>query len=39
MLSRHVDSAQAYKNEADVGAAFRASGLKREDVFLSMLSL
>ncbi|SJK97535.1 uncharacterized protein ARMOST_00787 [Armillaria ostoyae] len=36
---RHVDSAQAYKNEADVGAAFRASGLKREDVFLSMLSL
>ncbi|PBK74515.1 Aldo/keto reductase [Armillaria solidipes] len=32
---RHVDSAQAYKNEADVGAAFRASGLKREDVFLT----
>ncbi|KAG7446250.1 Aldo/keto reductase [Guyanagaster necrorhizus] len=32
---RHVDSAQAYKNEADVGAAFRASGLKRADVFLT----
>ncbi|KAK0485827.1 Aldo/keto reductase [Armillaria novae-zelandiae] len=32
---RHVDSAQVYRNEAHVGAAFHASGVKREDVFLT----
>ncbi|KAI0823328.1 Aldo/keto reductase [Trametes gibbosa] len=32
---RHIDSAQAYKNEAHVGSAFRASGLRREDVFIT----
>ncbi|TFK73887.1 Aldo/keto reductase [Pluteus cervinus] len=32
---RHVDSAQVYRNEADVGKAVRESGLKREDVFIT----
>ena len=32
---RHVDTAQMYGNEIDVGDAFRASGLKREEVFLT----
>ena len=35
---RHVDSAQVYKNEAEVGTAFRASSLRREEVFLSTSS-
>lgn len=37
VLYRHVDSAQAYKNEAEVGKAVRASGLERADVFISTL--
>ncbi|MEX2253115.1 MAG: aldo/keto reductase [Thermoleophilaceae bacterium] len=32
---RHVDTAAAYGNEAGVGAAFEASGLDREDVFIT----
>lgn len=32
---RLIDTAQAYRNERGVGAAFRKSGLKREDVFLT----
>ncbi|KIY74251.1 Aldo/keto reductase [Cylindrobasidium torrendii FP15055 ss-10] len=32
---RHIDSAQAYHNEAQVGKAFRQSGLKREDVYIT----
>ena len=32
---RNVDTAQAYGNEAGVGAGVRASGLKREEVFVS----
>ncbi|RDB24887.1 hypothetical protein Hypma_007759 [Hypsizygus marmoreus] len=32
---RHVDSAQAYKNEAAVGAAVRESGLPREELFIT----
>ncbi|KAI0695945.1 Aldo/keto reductase [Cerioporus squamosus] len=32
---RHVDTAQAYRNEAHVGSAFRESGLKRSDVFIT----
>jgi diketogulonate reductase-like aldo/keto reductase len=32
---RHVDSAQAYRNEATVAEALRESGLKREDVFIT----
>jgi diketogulonate reductase-like aldo/keto reductase len=32
---RHIDTAAAYRNEAEVGQAFRASGLEREDVFIT----
>lgn len=32
---RHVDTAQAYGNEAEVGRAIRGSFVKREDVFLT----
>jgi diketogulonate reductase-like aldo/keto reductase len=32
---RHVDTAQAYGNEAGVGRALRASGLPREEVFVT----
>jgi 2,5-diketo-D-gluconate reductase A len=32
---RHLDTATVYGNEAEVGAAMRASGLDREDVFVT----
>ena len=32
---RHIDTAQMYDNEAGVGAGLRASGLPREDVFVT----
>jgi 2,5-diketo-D-gluconate reductase A len=32
---RHIDTAAAYRNEAGVGAAIAASGLEREDVFVT----
>jgi 2,5-diketo-D-gluconate reductase A len=32
---RHIDTAQGYENEAGVGQGFRASGLSREDVFIT----
>jgi diketogulonate reductase-like aldo/keto reductase len=32
---RHIDTAAAYRNEAGVGQAFRASGLDRDDVFIT----
>jgi 2,5-diketo-D-gluconate reductase A len=32
---RHIDTASAYENEAQVGQAIRASGLPREDVFVT----
>jgi diketogulonate reductase-like aldo/keto reductase len=32
---RHVDTAAAYRNEADVGAALRASGIPREQVWIT----
>ena len=32
---RHVDTASAYRNEAGVGQAFRASGLDRDEVFIT----
>jgi 2,5-diketo-D-gluconate reductase A len=32
---RHIDTAAAYANEAGVGQAFRASGLDRDDVFIT----
>jgi 2,5-diketo-D-gluconate reductase B len=32
---RHIDTAQAYDNEREVGEGLRASGVKRNDVFLT----
>jgi diketogulonate reductase-like aldo/keto reductase len=32
---RHVDTAQIYENEREVGEGFRASGIKRDDVFIT----
>jgi 2,5-diketo-D-gluconate reductase A len=32
---RHIDTAAAYGNEAAVGAAIAASGIRREDIFLT----
>jgi 2,5-diketo-D-gluconate reductase A len=32
---RHIDTAQAYRNEASVGKALRESGLGREEVFIT----
>lgn len=32
---RHVDTARAYENEADVGEAVRDSGLRREELFVT----
>lgn len=37
-VRRHVDSAQAYKNEREVGEAVRESGIPREELFISMFS-
>ncbi|KAF8066592.1 Aldo/keto reductase [Lyophyllum atratum] len=31
----HVDTAQAYRNEAEAGVAIRESGLSREDIFVT----
>jgi diketogulonate reductase-like aldo/keto reductase len=32
---RHIDTAQAYGNEAEIGAAIRASGVARQDIFVT----
>jgi 2,5-diketo-D-gluconate reductase B len=32
---RHIDTAQMYKNEKEIGEAIRKSGLDREDIFLT----
>ncbi len=32
---RHIDTAQAYKNEDQVGAAIEASGIARDDIFVT----
>merc|ERR1712050_216077 len=32
---RHIDTAQAYMNEREVGLAIRDSGVPREDIFLA----
>lgn len=32
---RHLDTAQAYGNEREVGEAIRASGVRRDDIFLT----
>jgi diketogulonate reductase-like aldo/keto reductase len=34
-IRRHVDSAQLYRNEADVGAAAKECGIDRGDLFIS----
>ncbi|KAF5371712.1 hypothetical protein D9758_003421 [Tetrapyrgos nigripes] len=31
----HIDTAQAYRNEAEAGQAIRDSGLKREEIFIT----
>jgi diketogulonate reductase-like aldo/keto reductase len=32
---RHIDTAQAYGNEAEIGAAIRASGVARQEIFVT----
>ncbi|EFY93383.1 hypothetical protein J3458_007164 [Metarhizium acridum] len=32
---RHIDSAQLYRNEADVGAAIQQSPIQRQDIFIT----
>src|SRR5947209_12366679 len=32
---RHIDTAQAYDNEREVGEGLRASGVKRDEVFVT----
>jgi 2,5-diketo-D-gluconate reductase A len=32
---RHIDTAEGYRNEAGVGEGFRASGLSRDEVFIT----
>jgi 2,5-diketo-D-gluconate reductase A len=32
---RHIDTAQAYRNERDVGAAIAASGIRRDEIFVT----
>jgi 2,5-diketo-D-gluconate reductase A len=32
---RHIDTAQAYRNEQDVGAALAATGVPRDEIFLT----
>lgn len=32
---RHIDTAQIYENERDVGAGLRSSGVRRDDVFVT----
>lgn len=32
---RHIDTAQIYRNERDVGAGIAASGVKRDEIFLT----
>ncbi len=32
---RHIDTAQMYKNESDVGRGIKASGVERDDLFLT----
>src|SRR3954467_3601540 len=32
---RHIDTAQVYENEREVGEGVRASGVKRDEIFLT----
>ena len=34
-MSFRLDTAQAYRNEEEAGQAIAASGLKREDIFIT----
>lgn len=34
---RHIDCAAIYRNEVEVGEGIKASGVKREDIFVSPL--
>ena len=34
---RHIDTAQLYRNEAEVGRAVKDSGVPREEIFISEL--
>jgi len=36
---RHIDTAQLYRNEADVGAAIRESGIHRSQIFCHVENL
>ena len=33
--SKHIDTAQAYRNETEAGQALRESGLARKDVYIT----
>lgn len=35
LLFRHIDTAEYYKNEVEVGQAVRESGIPRKDIFIS----
>jgi diketogulonate reductase-like aldo/keto reductase len=39
MLLRHIDSAQYYHNEAEVGKATKNSRIPREELFISTFFL
>lgn len=32
---RHIDTAQAYENEAGVGRGIKASGIRRDEIFVT----
>jgi hypothetical protein len=36
---RHIDSARMYHNEAAVAEGVRASGIPREDIFISLVPI
>jgi diketogulonate reductase-like aldo/keto reductase len=36
---RHVDTAQVYENESEVGEGLRASGVNRDEVFVTTKSV
>src|SRR3979411_2966219 len=35
LVYRHIDTAQAYENEREVGEGLRTSGVRRDDVFVT----
>jgi diketogulonate reductase-like aldo/keto reductase len=36
VVTRHVDTAQMYRNEKEVGETIRESGIDRRNIFVSM---